>query len=67
MATGDSDDCGADSLNCVTWNRGGVGNSSACGYNHFAGYLSSTTASWAHSGVLCTNMTKLANISGVCG
>lgn len=67
MAAGDGDDCGANSINRLTWNRGGVGNSAACGYNHFAGYLTSTTASRAHSGVLGTNMTHGTDVGGIGG
>ena len=48
----------------LTWNRGGVGNYTVCGYNHFAGYAARTTASGAHSGVLCAN--RAMNFGSVC-
>ena len=65
LATGDGDYSGADFVNCVTRNRGGVGDVSLGGDDHFAGFYSGTGGCWANGGVLGSHMADGANISGV--
>lgn len=65
LATGDGNNGGADFINSITRNSGGVGDVSLGGDNHFTGFHTGTGGCWANGGVLGAHMTHGTDIGGV--